>query len=157
MLWYCGIKDGVDELQAELVGARYPGPAAFPGVEEGVLVHLPCRCIMDDETPLDPMIVRLEPCVDPERDHPDQLLLLVTHRARDVHHVDDDGVGVRLFPGLPRPVAPVLFEGPYIGICSVRRTRIRVVAEGRDDRSSLRDGGPPVPGKRCPCTGPLGR
>ena len=39
---------------------------------------------------------RAQPRVDPEGLAADDLLLLVAHRARHVHHVDDDRVRLRL-------------------------------------------------------------
>src|SRR5262249_39450534 len=39
------------------------------------------------------------------------LLLLVAHRTRHVHHVDDDGVGHRFGDGLPRPIALIVGDG----------------------------------------------
>ena len=52
--------------------------------------------VVNDVRRLDALIVRLEPGVDPERLDADDLLLLVGHRAGDVHNVDDGGDGLRL-------------------------------------------------------------
>src|SRR6185369_3427393 len=49
-----------------------------------------------------------QPRIDPEGLDADDLLLLVTHRAGDVHHVDDDGVRDGLGLGLPRAIALVV-------------------------------------------------
>src|SRR5262249_5942408 len=45
-----------------------------------------------------------------ERLDADDLLLLVAHRPRDVHHVDDDGVRLRQRLALPAPVALVVAD-----------------------------------------------
>ncbi len=66
------------------------------------------RRVVDDVAVGDAVIVRADPGVDPERLDAHDLLLLVPHRAGDVHHVEDDGVGDRLRLFLPRAVAHVL-------------------------------------------------
>src|SRR5690606_16347828 len=56
-----------------------------------------------------------QPRVDPERLDADDLLLLVTHRAGHVHHVDDDRVRDRLLLRLPGAVAHVVPRGDHDG------------------------------------------
>src|SRR5581483_4404948 len=64
--------------------------------------------VVDDVGRLDPLVVGLEPGIDPERLDADDLLLLVGHRAGDVHHVDDARHAVGLGDLLPAAVLLVL-------------------------------------------------
>src|SRR5690606_3726796 len=98
----------VDDLRAELVGARDHRAARLSGVEERVAVHLARDGVVDDVAALETLVLLLEPRIDPEALDAHDLLLLVTHRAGDVHHVDDDGVGDRLGLRLPAAVALVV-------------------------------------------------
>ncbi len=77
-------------------------------MEEGVAVDLARHRVVDDVAGLEPLVVLPEPRIDPEGLDPHDLLLLVAHRARHVHHVDDDGVRLRERHLLPGAVAPVL-------------------------------------------------
>jgi len=86
----------VDQLAAQLVRARDHRPAALARVEERLAVDLARDSIVDDEAALEPLVLALEPRIDPEALDAHDLLLLVPHRSRHVHHVDDDGVCDRL-------------------------------------------------------------
>ena len=95
-------------------------------VVERVLVDLLGDGVVDDVARLDALVVGLEPGVDPERLDADDLLLLVGHRARDVHHVDDDGDALRL---LARPSTTRYCLSSRIGTTSGSS---RVVGAGGD-------------------------
>src|SRR5690606_23591116 len=97
----------VDELGTEPVGARDHGATRLAGAEEGLPIHLAGHGVVDHVPALEAAVLAAEPGVDPEALDADDLLLFVSHRARDVHHVDDDGVGDRLEVFLPRAVAPI--------------------------------------------------
>src|SRR5690606_36415935 len=71
------------------------------------------------EAGLDALVLTLEPGFEPEGLDADDLLLFVSHRARDVHHVDDDGVGDGLFFDLPRLVAEVVTRRDDDGVLGV--------------------------------------
>src|SRR5262249_22181650 len=101
----------VDQPGAELVGRADLRAARLADVEERVLVDFLGRRVVHDVPALDRAVLRAEPGVDPEALDPDDLLLLETHRARDVHHVDDHRVGFRLLVRLPGAVALVLADG----------------------------------------------
>src|SRR5579859_3644107 len=106
----------VDELAAQLVRARDHRPAALARVEERVAVDLARHGVVDDVAALEALVLALQPRVDPEALDAHDLLLLVAHRAGDVHHVDDDGVGDGLGLGLPAPVALVARDGDDDGV-----------------------------------------
>ena len=80
----------VDDLVGQVVGRADPGAAAFAGVIERVLVDLASDRVVDDVASGHAVVLALEPGVDPERLGPDDLFLVVGHRARDVHQVKDD-------------------------------------------------------------------
>src|ERR1019366_6890406 len=67
--------------------------------------------VVDDVTTLESLVLLLQPGIDPEALDADDLFLLVAHRAGNVHHVDNDGVGDRLGLGLPAPEALVARNG----------------------------------------------
>src|ERR1041385_2660483 len=98
----------VHHLRAELVRARNHRAARFPRVEERVAIDLTRDGVVNDVAALEALVVAAEPRVDPEALDPDDFLLLVAHRARNVHHVDDDGIGNRLRAFLPGPITLVL-------------------------------------------------
>jgi hypothetical protein len=87
---------GVDDLRAELVGARDHRAARLARVEEGVAIDLARHGVVDDVAALEALVLLAQPGIDPEGLDADDLLLLVAHRARHVHHVDDDGVATRM-------------------------------------------------------------
>ena len=100
----------VDDLVGEVVGRADPRAAALAGVVEGVLVDLAGHGVVDDVAGGHAVVLALEPGVDPERLDPDDLLLVVGHRARDVHQVEDDGVGLRQGDRVPGSVELVLAD-----------------------------------------------
>src|SRR6185295_10544703 len=70
--------------------------------------------------------LRAQPGVDPERLGAHDLLLLVAHRPRHVHHVDDHRRVLRHLAHLPGAVALVLLEGDdhrVLGVVGPRRHR----------------------------------
>ncbi len=99
-----------DDLGAQLVGAGDACAARLARSIKGLAVHLVGRGVVDDVAVLDAVILGTEPGVDPERLDADDLLLLVAHRARHVHHVEDHRVGHRLRLFFPRAVAHVLAD-----------------------------------------------
>ena len=60
--------------------------------------------------------MRAQPGIDPEALDAHDLLLLVAHRAGDVHHVDDHRVGLGLRGQLPGAVPLVLAVGTISGL-----------------------------------------
>ena len=66
---------------------------------------------MDDVAALDVLVLAAQPRIDPEGLDAHDLLLLLSHRAGHVHHVDDDGVVVRFGLLVPRPVHEVIAHG----------------------------------------------
>src|SRR5262249_36978162 len=97
--------------------------ARLAGVVEGVFVHLVGDGVVDDVDVLDALVVGLDPGVDPERLDADDLLLLVGHRAGHVHHVHDDGDGLRLLDLFPAAILLVGPDGHDDGIDRVVRAR----------------------------------
>src|SRR5262245_2011455 len=98
----------VDDLVRHVVGRADLRPAALPSVVKGVLVHLLGDRVVNDVQPVYALVVGLDPGVDPERLDPDDLLLLVGHRARDVHHVNDRRHRIGLGDDFPAAVLLVL-------------------------------------------------
>ncbi len=82
--------------------------AALARVEERVAVDLARDGVVDDVAALEPLVLALKPRIDPEALDADDLFLLVAHRARHVHHVNDDCVRDRLGDRAPRAVTLVL-------------------------------------------------
>src|SRR5262245_34150426 len=99
---------GADDLVGQAVGRADLRTPRLARVVERVLVHLLRRRVVDDVGGLDALVVRLDPGVDPERLDAHDLLLLVGHRAGDVHHVDDGGDRLRQPDFLPGAVLLVL-------------------------------------------------
>ena len=91
-------------------------PPRLARVEERVAVDLARDGVVDDEARLEALVLAGEPRIEPEALDADDLLLLVAHRAGDVHHVDDDGVGDGLVDRLPRAVALVVGHGHDDGL-----------------------------------------
>ena len=106
-IWGCSV---VDDLVGQVVGRADPRPAALAGVVEGVLVDLAGHGVVDDVAGGHAVVLALEPGVDPERLGPDDLLLVVGHRARDVHQVEDDGVELGQGDRVPGAVELVLAD-----------------------------------------------
>jgi hypothetical protein len=94
-------------------------------VEEGLAVDLARDGVVDDVAGLQALVVGAQPGVDPEALDADDLLLLVAHRAGDVHHVDDHRVRLRQLGETPAPVPLVLAGGDDDRHC-------RVVGAGGD-------------------------
>jgi hypothetical protein len=101
----------LDHLRTQLVGARDHRAARLARVEERVAVDLARDGVVDDEARLEAFVLLREPGIDPEGLDADDLLLLVAHRAGDIHHVDDDGVGHGLGDRLPGAEALVVGDG----------------------------------------------
>jgi hypothetical protein len=80
-------------------------------VEERVSIDLTRYRVVNDEARLEPFVLRLEPRIEPEALDAHDLLLLVTHRAADVHHVDDDRVRLGEVLELERAKPDVLLDG----------------------------------------------
>src|SRR5271157_642317 len=78
----------VDDLVRQRVGRADPRSAAFPGMVEGVLVDLAGHRVVDDVAGGHAVVLAFQPGVDPEGLGPDDLLLVVGHRARHVHQVE---------------------------------------------------------------------
>ncbi len=110
---------GVDELVGEVVGGGDAGASGFPGVVEGMLIHLLGHGIMNDVAGGDAIILGFEPGVDPEGLDADDFFLLVGHGAGDVHEVEDDGVGLGEGDGVPGAVEFVLSDGDDAGVVAV--------------------------------------
>ena len=91
-----------DQIRADFVGRTDPRAAAFARAVERVFVHFLGRGVVDDVARFEPVVLALEPGIDPERLGAHDLLLLVGHRARYVHHVDRHGAGVGLRDGASR-------------------------------------------------------
>src|SRR5262249_1333206 len=83
------------DLPAKLVGGGDHRAAGLAGVEERLAVYLARYRVVDDVAALDPFVLVPQPGIEPEAFDPDDLLLLVPHRAGDVHHVDDHRVRFR--------------------------------------------------------------
>ena len=79
----------------KLQGGRDLGATTLAQAVEGALIDLTGSGIVDNITALHVAIVTLEPRIDPEGRDPYQPLLAITHRARNVHHVDNHGISVR--------------------------------------------------------------
>ncbi len=88
-------------LVGHFVGGTDLGAATFTRVIEGMLVHFVCHRIVDDVDPVDTLVMRLDPGIDPERLDANDLLLFVGHRTRNVHHVDHAGNAFRFGGVLP--------------------------------------------------------
>src|SRR5690606_11164996 len=73
-------------------------------------VNLLGRCVMDDVTPLDALVLALQPRIDPERAGADDLFLVVTHGSGNVHDVNDQCIGLGLRRGAPGAVAAVILN-----------------------------------------------
>ena len=80
---------------------------------------------MNDVARDDAVVVRLNPRIDPERLDADDFLLLVAHRAGDVHHVNDECVAFRPLFGFPGEIALVFVDRDDVRIQ-------RIVGAGRD-------------------------
>src|SRR2546425_1162632 len=63
--------------------------------------------------------------IDPEGFDPHDFFLLIAHRSRNVHHVQDQRIAFRTLLGFPREITFVFVDGNNIGIQ-------RVVCAGRD-------------------------
>src|SRR5262249_513982 len=100
----------VDDLMAGVVSRGEPGAAALAGVVEGVLVDLAGDRVVDDVAGGHAVVLALEPGVDPEGLGADDLLLVVGHRARDVHQVEDHGVELGERDRVPGPVELILAD-----------------------------------------------
>ncbi len=107
----CGGVALVDQAVAELVGRGDLGAATLTDVVERLLVYLFGRRIVDDIANVDLFILRAQPGLDPEGRDPHQLLLLGAHRARDIHHVDNDGVALGDHGLLPGAIAHIVADG----------------------------------------------
>ena len=91
-------------------------PPSLAEVVEGLLVDFAGGDIVDDVAGFDALVVAAEPGVDPEGLDADEFLLFVAHGAGDVHHVDDDGVGLGGEDFLPGAEAFVARMGTMIGL-----------------------------------------
>ena len=111
----------VDDLVGQVVGRADPRAAALAGVVEGVLVHLAGHGVVNDVASGHAVVLALEPGVDPERLDADDLFLVVGHRARDVHHVDDDGVELGQGDRVPGAIELVLADRDDERFASGRR------------------------------------
>src|SRR5690606_17433050 len=98
------------DLRRQGVGGGDARAAGLARRVEHLAVHLAGRGVVDDVAGLQPVVVLADPGVDPERLDSHDLLLLVSHRAGDVHHVDDRRIrdGLRLLA--PRAVAHVVAD-----------------------------------------------
>jgi hypothetical protein len=101
----------VDELSAQLVGARDHGAARLARAEERVAIDLARDGVVDDVAAFQALVLAPEPGIDPEALDPHDFLLFVAHRAGHIHHVDDHGVRDRLHVFLPGAEAPVVGLG----------------------------------------------
>ncbi len=99
-----------DDLFAELVSRADQRAAAFTSLEERILVDFTGRGVVDDVAGFDPFVLGAEPGIDPECFSTNDLFLLVAHRSRHVHHVDDDRVVLVANVAFPGPVAHVRFD-----------------------------------------------
>ena len=120
----------VDDLVGQVVGRADPRPAALPGVVEGVLVDLAGHGVVDDVAGGHAVVLALEPGIDPERLDADDLLLVVGHRARDVHQVEDDGVELGQGDRVPGAIELVLADRDDQGVARVVGVRGDLPLEG---------------------------
>lgn len=120
----------VDDSFAQFVGRADLGAAAFAGVVEGVLVHFLGGRVVDDVDCLDTLVVSLDPGIDPESLDADDLLLLIGHRAGDVHHVDNDGDTLGLLDFFPAAILLVLTNRHDQGRLGIVAARSDLAAQG---------------------------
>src|SRR5262249_55324213 len=100
-----------DEPIGQFVGGTDLGAATLAGMVERVLVHLLSGSVVDDVNGFNPLIVGLNPGVDPKRFDAHDLLLFIRHGARDIHHVDDDGNALRFADLFPTPILLIFANG----------------------------------------------
>ena len=119
-----------EELAGGFEGGGDFGAAVFAEVVEGLLVDFAGGDVVDDVAGFDAFVVSAEPGVDPERLDANQFLLLIAHGARDIHHVDDDGVGLRREHFLPRAESFVVFDRHDHGVGRVVEAEHDLAFEG---------------------------
>src|SRR5262249_23714463 len=129
------IELAADQLPGYFVGGANPRAAAFAGVVEGLLVHLAGHGIVDDVADLDAVVLAGEPSVEPESFRANELFLVVRHRAGNIHHVDNGGVGFGLIDGAPRAVALVVGDGDDERLAGIVRAGRDLTAEGLEVRA----------------------
>jgi len=103
-----GLVVGIEQCFRALEGAADLRAAVFAEVVEGVLVDFLGADVMHDVAALDAFVILAQPGVDPEALEADELLLLLAHGARHVHHEDDDGVALGALDLFPASVTDVL-------------------------------------------------
>src|SRR5437867_9464480 len=79
--------------------------------------------IVDNVSGHHAVVVGLNPGVDPERLDAYDLLLLIAHRTRYIHHVKDQGIAFRTLLGLPGEVTFVFVDRDNVGIQWIVRAR----------------------------------
>src|SRR5271157_49770 len=109
----------VDDLVRQRVGRADPRSAAFPGVVEGVLVDLAGDRVVDDVASGHAVVLAFQPGVDPEGLGPDDLFLVVGHRARHVHQVEHHRVELRHGDRVPGTVELIFADRDDQGIARV--------------------------------------
>src|SRR5690606_30684538 len=99
-----------NQIPGELVRAGDHGSTGLAGVEKRIAVDFARRGVMNDVAAFDPIVLLPEPGIDPKARQTHDLLLLVAHGSRYIHHVDDDRIGGGLFVFAPRakPLVVVL-------------------------------------------------
>ncbi len=125
-----GVVVGVEELAGAFEGGGDFGAAIFAEVVEGLFVDVAGLDVVDDVAGFDAFVIAAEPGVDPEGFDADELFLLIAHVAGDVHHVDDDGVGLGGEDFFPGAEAFVVFDGDDDGIGGVVEAEHDLAFEG---------------------------
>src|SRR4029434_3966216 len=92
-------------------------------MEERFAIDLLRQGVVKEVTGLDSLVVCTYPRIDPERRGPHDFLLLVTHRAGDIHHVKNESAALRPRLGFPGQEAFVFLDRNNAGIGRVVRAR----------------------------------
>src|SRR5690606_1222913 len=85
---------------------------------------------MDDIPPLHSLVLTPKPGIDPKGLGPHDFLLFIGHRTRDIHHVNDGGVRLRLRGCRPGSIPSVLSDRDNHRIFGVVTARGDLTPEG---------------------------
>ena len=114
---------------AELQRRRNLGAAALAQPVERGFVHFTGGRIMDDVAPLYMFVILLQPGVDPKRGIAHQPFLAFAHGTGNVHHVDDDRIGLGQGLGFVGTIAPILTVGDNDWVFGVVTPRSHLALE----------------------------